>query len=145
MDNVKRLIILLTIALLTQASAAAQAGRVDVVVTNVQNTNGSVRVGLCPRETFLETDCPYEANRPAIKGETIVTVTGVPSGTYAVQVFHDENDNHKVDRSWIGIPTEGVGFSNDPSITFGAPSFEETAVKIGPDGGKVTVRLRHFD
>jgi len=142
---IRRGIALLLIALpLAPSATAAEAARVDVVVTNVQNTLGHVRVGLCPRETFLETDCPYEANGPATKGETIVTVTSVPPGTYAVQVFHDENDNHKVDRSLVGIPTEGVGFSKDPSLTFGPPSFEDVAIKLGPEGGKVTVRLRHF-
>lgn len=144
MGTTKHLLILVLVSLLLSPVGAAETGRLEVVVTNVQNTHGSVRVGICPRMAFLEDDCPYEANRPAAAGETIVIVTGIPPGIYAAQVFHDENDNHEVDRSWFGIPTEGVGFSNDPSFTFGPPDFNESAFSLGPEGGRLTVRLRHF-
>ena len=76
--------------------------------------------------------------------QTTITLHDIPPGTYAAQVFHDENDDHEVDRSWLGIPNEGVGFSNDPSFTFGPPDFGEAAFRLGPDGGRITVRLRHF-
>jgi uncharacterized protein (DUF2141 family) len=141
-----RIMILLLIAvLLSPCDVRAESGNVEVAVTNLRTAKGQVRVGICPRETFLEDDCPYEASAPAVVGETLVTVTGVPPGTYAAQVFHDENGNHTVDRSWLGIPTEGVGFSRDPSFTFGPPDFNDAAFRLGPEGGRITVRLRHFD
>jgi uncharacterized protein (DUF2141 family) len=140
-----RVMILLLISLLVPVDAVAESGNIEVVVTNLRTAKGQVRVGICPRETFLEDDCPYEASAPAAVGETMVTVTGVPPGTYAAQVFHDENGNHEVDRSWLGIPTEGVGFSRDPSFTFGPPDFNDTAFRLGPEGGRITVRLRHFE
>jgi uncharacterized protein (DUF2141 family) len=135
----------LLLTVFSSSFSLAADGQVEVVVINLRNANGHVRVGLCPQETFLETDCPYEAEAAAIKGETIVTVRGVPPGTYAAQVFHDENNNHEVDRSWLGIPEEGVGFSNDPSFTFGPPSFSDASFRLGADGGRITVRLRYFD
>jgi uncharacterized protein (DUF2141 family) len=135
----------LVVLLLAPPDAAAETGRLEVVVTNLQNTRGHVRVGICPQQTFLQDDCPYEASGPATAGETLVIVTGIPPGTYAAQVFHDENDNDKVDRSWFGIPTEGVGFSNNPSFTFGPPSFADAAFRLGAEGGRITVMLRHFD
>jgi uncharacterized protein (DUF2141 family) len=145
MRSAARFIFPLLLTLFSSSFSLAADGQVEVVVTNLRNANRHVRVGICPQETFLETDCPYEAETAAVKGETIVIVHGVPPGTYAVQVFHDENDNHEVDRSWLGIPEEGVGFSNDPSFTFGPPSFTDTSFRLGADGGRITVRLRYFD
>ena len=33
---------------------------------------------------------------------------GVPPGTYAIAVFHDENSNGKLDTNFMGIPGVGV-------------------------------------
>jgi uncharacterized protein (DUF2141 family) len=146
MGTTTRIIILFLIALpLAPPDATAETGRLEVVVTNLRNTRGHVRVGICPPEFFLRDDCPYQASCPAAKGEAVVSVTGIPPGTYVAQVFHDENDNRKVDRSWFGIPTEGVGFSNNPSFTLGPPSFTDAAFRLGAEGGRIMVRLRHFE
>lgn len=138
-------ILSLVFLLMGPAGAAAEPSRLEVVVTNVQNTRGVVRVGVCPKQTFLEKDCPYEANSPAKKGETTIILSGIPPGTYAAQVFHDENENHEVDRSLVGIPTEGVGFSNNPSFTFAPPDYADAAFNVGPGDGRITIRLRHYE
>ena len=52
---------------------------------------------------------------------------GIPAGTYALVVLHDENMNGKVDTNWIGIPKEGYGFSNDAKASFSAPSFKDAS------------------
>lgn len=49
----------------------------------------------------------------------------VPRGTYAVVCMHDENENGKLDSSWLGIPTEGLVVSNHAEGTFGPPSFTD--------------------
>jgi len=47
---------------------------------------------------------------------------GLPLGTYAIAVIHDENNNSRLD-TLAGIPREGFGFSRNPPIRFGAPRF----------------------
>jgi len=56
----------------------------------------------------------------------------LPSGNYAIALIHDENSNNKLDTTF-GIPREGFGFSRNPAIHFGPPSFSaaEFAVKTG--------------
>ena len=51
----------------------------------------------------------------------------IPPGTYAMAVVHDENMNGKLDTNWIGLPTEGYGFSNDAQAVLSAPSFPEAS------------------
>ena len=58
-------------------------------------------------------------------------MNSLPAGRYAVKAFHDENDNGELDTNLVGIPSEGYGFANDPSTTFGPPDFEEAAVTVG--------------
>jgi len=59
-----------------------------------------------------------------------VTFKNLKSGDYAVQYFHDENLNKKVDKNRIGIPTEGIGFSNDAMGKFGPKKFKKRLVKV---------------
>jgi outer membrane protein len=39
-------------------------------------------------------------------------MTDVPPGDYALVVHHDENGNRRIDRNFVGIPREPLGFSN---------------------------------
>ncbi|MDA1325954.1 MAG: DUF2141 domain-containing protein, partial [Proteobacteria bacterium] len=48
--------------------------------------------------------------------------------------YHDENDNKKLDRNIIGIPQEGFGFSNNPSLGFDLPEEEEIRFKAKQTG-----------
>lgn len=54
----------------------------------------------------------------------------LPKGKYALALVHDVNGNGKIDTNLFGIPTEPYGFSNNPKIRFGPPSFQESAVAV---------------
>jgi uncharacterized protein (DUF2141 family) len=131
--------------LLLTAPAAAEPGVVEVTVTGVRNANGHVLVAVCDRATFLAPTCLYRGRMPAHVGSVVVRITGVPPGVYAAQAYHDENDNNRLDRSLLGFPEEGMGFSNDAKMHFGPPAFGDAAVQIGPAGGALQFGLRYFD
>ncbi|MCV6613674.1 MAG: DUF2141 domain-containing protein [Cellvibrionaceae bacterium] len=69
-----------------------------------------------------------------------LTFHNLPSGDYAVRIFHDENDNRELDRNIIGIPTEPYGFSNNAGA-FGPASFEDAKISLSGDQ-IVTIELR---
>ncbi len=117
----------------------------QVTVTNVRGERGHVRVAVCPRASFLQPSCAWHAVAPAHAGSVVVTVSGMPPGVYAVQCFLDENDDGKINRSLLGVPTEGIGFSRDAPMRFGPPSFDDAAIRLGPGDGAVSLRLRYFD
>jgi len=60
----------------------------------------------------------------------IIVIENLMPGKYAFKFFHDENMNEKLDVNWLGIPKEGFGFSNNPRMTFGPPSFDKTLFKL---------------
>lgn len=111
-----------------------------VDITNVRSTKGHVRVAICPKETFLHDSCPYEALAPSRIGVTTIVFADIPPGTYAAQVFQDEHDDGVVHRDFLGVPTEGIGFSNDAPLHLRGPKFKEAAFVVGDH--PVTVRLR---
>jgi 4,4'-diapolycopenoate synthase len=52
-------------------------------------------------------------------------------GRYAVSLYLDENGNHRLDTSWLGIPKEPVGASRNPRSRMGPPRFEDSAFDMG--------------
>lgn len=64
----------------------------------------------------------------------------VAPGTYALSVHHDADGDGRVDTGLFGIPTEGLGASNDARGSFGPPSFRDAAFVYA--GGELSLRVR---
>ena len=120
----------------------ASAAVVEIAVTGVVHARGHIHVDLCTQDTFLKDNCPYEGSAVATPGSTTVVIDGVPPGEYAAQVFHDEHDEGKVRRTVLGIPTEGVGFSNDAPLHLHGPKFKEAAFAVAHAIEHISLRLR---
>jgi uncharacterized protein (DUF2141 family) len=76
---------------------------------------------------------------PVISSSMSIVFDEMPAGTYGVAVYHDENMNDKMDRSWYGMPEEGYGASNDSRGTFGPPKFSDARFEF--TGPQDTVRI----
>ncbi len=112
------------------ACGGAQAASVHVTVSGVRNARGHVLVAVCTRAEFLRPHCQWQGRAAASVGDVRVDITGVPPGMYAAQAFHDENDNGKLERSWLGLPEEGMGFSRNAPMHFGPPNFTDAAFTV---------------
>lgn len=78
---------------------------------------------------------------PAVTGTTMkISFSGFPAGRYALTVQHDENGDGKLQRNFIGMPTEGVGVSNNPG---GMPGYQKSLVTIGA-GTNIAVTMRYL-
>jgi uncharacterized protein (DUF2141 family) len=83
----------------------------------------------------VDLDGPRLEKRPSESNSQSVSVTEIftglqPNQEYAVSVLHDANRNGVLDTGMFGIPTEGIGFSQNPSIWRGAPAFSKCALKL---------------
>ena len=67
----------------------------------------------------------------------------IPQGTYALACFHDENDNKKLDKNFVGIPTEGVAASNDAKGTFGPPSFDDAKFAFAGAAAELKLTMKY--
>lgn len=70
---------------------------------------------------------------PAEKGTQTVRVPNLPPGNYAVALIHDVNQDHKLDKNWIGKPKEQWGMSDNPHATIKAPSIEKAMFPLNGD------------
>jgi uncharacterized protein (DUF2141 family) len=69
----------------------------------------------------------------------VATLKTSPQGVYALVVIHDEDSNGKLNTNWLGIPTEGYGFSNNAKGLLGPPKFP--AASFSYDGRSVDLTI----
>ena len=75
---------------------------------------------------FLDFKRVYKAKKQKVYNATnLLSFTNLEQGEYAIAVFHDANANQKLDKNFLGIPKEALGFSIGKMKAFGPPTFEE--------------------
>jgi uncharacterized protein (DUF2141 family) len=147
---VSRGLVVLAILLASTVVAAAAdhragGGRIRILVAGLRSDSGRVVCTLFnspkgfPRdEKDAQTISVPILNRTATCDFPVST-----RGAYAAVVFHDENADGRFNTNWLGLPKEGYGFSNDASISWRPPNFDEAAFKF--DGGtkRITIHLKY--
>jgi uncharacterized protein (DUF2141 family) len=130
----------------TMLMGTSQLSTVDVAVTGLRSTKGVVQICLTARaERFPECKGDPAARRLTISAKEAgnIMFRDVPSGTYAMALIHDENSNNKLDTT-LGIPREGFGFSMNPAIRFGAPSFKDSQFTVGAGDSAQRVKMKYL-
>lgn len=147
-------------------SAEAQqlpTGSLTVEVTGLKNSAGQVCFSLFdssegfPRAeaAVIARQC-VAASTAAVESATAdealgamadslsVVFEGLESGTYAVSVLHDENEDSQINTGLFGVPTEGFGFSRNPTIRTSAPAFREAAVFLLGRSATTRINLIYY-
>ncbi len=83
----------------------------------------------------------YVGRVNAAQGTTRACLFVPRPGVYALALYHDENGNQKFDRTGIGFPAEGFGFSNNPPTLAGLPSFRSVRLNIPRTGLTTRVQM----
>ena len=114
-----------------------KALNLTVIVTGFKNNNGMAQISLYNKSGTIpdkNQNKYYKTKRISINNKKAkVIFTNLPVGKYAVSVYHDENNNHKLDRG-LFMPKEGVGLSNFHKFSlFNFPSFKKAAFLLKRD------------
>jgi uncharacterized protein (DUF2141 family) len=127
----------------SQTPATAE---LTIKVVGARNAKGKVRVAIfrdakgfpdVPADAWKENVADIDAK--ALTAETVFP--GLPPGTYAVTVIHDENGDGKMDKNFLGMPKEGHAASNNPDPKRRAPRFEEARFTLSAPALTLETRL----
>lgn len=101
-----------------------------IVVDGIENKKGNLMVGLydSSENHMKKVACGFKIAVTDVTME--IEAAGVKDGEYSVAVYHDVNNNGKMDSGLFGIPTEKYGFSNNAKGFMGAPSFENSKIEF---------------
>ena len=118
-----------------------------MAVTGARSAAGNVTVTLYGprREDFLARGARLARQRVPLAGAAAAEACFALSapGDYALAVYHDENNDRDFNRTALGLPAEGYGFSNDAPATLGLPDFDQVRFTLPPGESRVTIRLRY--
>lgn len=124
---------------------SADPAHIPVNVTNLRSADGFVTLTVYPDDPnrFLSSGGKLSRVRvQAVKPVTTVCLAVPGAGTYAIAVYHDENGNRKFDRTLLGLPAEGYGFSRNPAGLIAPPSFDKVSFQT-PVSEPLTIRLTY--
>lgn len=119
---------------------------IDVRVQGVRSDRGNiifVLYGDNPDDFLVKGKKVLKQRIPAKRGTVTFCVIAPKAGVYAAAVYHDENGNGKFDRNRIGLPSEGGGFSNNPTQFLIAPSHEQVAFHVSNSQTRVEIQLKY--
>lgn len=130
-----------------ECEGAAGSTMLAVQVSGIRAAQGDVTVTVYPDDAkrFLAPKSKLLRERPAAKAPETTACFSLPGpGYYAVAVYHDANGDHAFNRTLVGLPREGFGFSNDPDTMTGLPAFKAVRFKVGPGETSLPIKLRYL-
>ncbi len=121
----------------------ASAADLTVHIANIEKSSGSILIGVYDSaEGFLDPKgmkarMKLTANTDGVSH----TFHGLPEGDYAISVFHDEDDDGKLKKNFMGVPREPLGMSRDAKGSFGPPQFSDAVFTLLEAGTEITITL----
>jgi uncharacterized protein (DUF2141 family) len=138
---------LIAIVALPGAAPAENGVEVSIRIEGLRSTKGQVLACLTAVPSAFPNckDGKQARSRLAIPASQAATINfgRIEKGTYAIAVLHDENGNGRPD--WVlVIPKEGFGFSRNPVVRTGPPSFAAASFAVGDAPVQQTIRMRYM-
>ena len=132
-----------SLPLLMAASATAAQGKIAITITNIENNKGVCKTCLFSNAAaFAGNGGAFRCADVSIQNKKADFVfEAVPAGNYAIAVFHDANRNNKMDKNFLGIPSEGYGASKNKLPFASAPTFKDNQF-IVTNNNTVTLAIR---
>lgn len=129
------------------AVAQSPCPGIHVKILNIKNSTGTVACALFESAEGFPTDYLREATNVMVikirKDQARCDFEDIPPGTYAMVVIHDENMNGMLDTNFLGVPTEGYGFSNDARGVLGPPAFSAASFPYDGQNLELTMSLQY--
>jgi uncharacterized protein (DUF2141 family) len=125
---------------------AAQV-RLQVTVSGMRSGDGNMVVTIYPDDPAHFLDGKYKLARqtvPVTRPTTKLCFAFDKPGFYAVALFDDENANGHLDTNFLGIPTEGAGFSRNPTLYVGPPDLGQVRIEAHAGDNPVPVELKYY-
>ncbi|MGB1169890.1 MAG: DUF2141 domain-containing protein [Flavobacteriaceae bacterium] len=100
----------------------------DISITKFNK--GSILIALYESEESYMKESYKSADVLVKNNKAKFIFHSIKKGVYAFSLFHDLNNNKKLDTNFLGIPKEPYGFSNNKKGRFGPPKFNEASLEI---------------
>jgi uncharacterized protein (DUF2141 family) len=137
------------LALKVAPVSAAYSGSLEVKFNGINSSKGQICLNLFNGQTGFPDGGKGSALiaakcTPIIKGVAKLTFTNLPYGNYAISAIHDTNGDTRLNSNFLGMPTEGVGFSNNVVVKTAAPSFNDAQFFLSAPKTDLSIKMQYF-
>jgi uncharacterized protein (DUF2141 family) len=116
---------------LASLTFSVQSAELQVSIDHIKSDQGVILAQLFKSEENYKTGKSLENKMLSAKtGAGELKFENLEPGEYVVRMYHDENNNQKMDSNAFGMPTEGYGFSNEAIGNMGPPKYKDMTVLI---------------
>lgn len=115
--------------MLISATMMAQNPVLKITIKGFENNKGTLMLEVLDAQK----KSVKRLVQPIVNKQVTLEIKDLSTGQYSVRVFHDENDNKKLDTGMFGIPKESWGMSNNVKAIMGPPDFKESLFWLKED------------
>ena len=142
----KQIVVILIVisGLSVTVQAQVTKGNLKVVVNNIKSKTGQVGFFIFnSAETFpTHTEKALLSGFVKTAGNSVeYTFANLAFGTYAIYVFHDEDNDNKLKTNFIGMPKEGMGVSKNAKGHFGPPKYDDAKIDFNKPEQTIAITL----
>ncbi|MGB0909945.1 MAG: DUF2141 domain-containing protein [Nitrospirales bacterium] len=119
---------------------------ISVFIQGLRNNQGTIKAKLYgdnPDDFLVSGKKLYTRRVPAQQQSLPLCLYAPKPGYYAIVIHHDENGNKKLDQNWIGLPIEGVGFSNNPELLLAPPNHKDVTFQVQDRPVTIDIQLHY--
>jgi uncharacterized protein (DUF2141 family) len=123
------------------------SGNIFIKMNGFRNTKGKIGIlFFTNKKGFPEkAQKAYKAYSSTFTTTSPTIIFGdIPYGAYAVTVMHDANSNNKLDKNWIGMPVEGIGFSNNAKGSMGPPKYKDAEFELNKSSITLNIQIKYL-
>jgi len=132
------------VAALTASDGGVPVSSVEITVTGLHSQQGSLRLALFSSSAGWPENDQKALRRVELRivdGQARAHFEGLAPGTYAAVAFHDEDADGKLDKNFLGLPTEGWGATNQARSPLG-PRWESARFTLA-DKRALTISIQY--
>lgn len=85
---------------------------VSLKITNIEPCKGKIFISIYDNAASFKKKEPLKTISVQADEKEISINEKLPKGEYVFFAYHDSNENEKLDRNFLGMPKEPVGYSN---------------------------------
>jgi uncharacterized protein (DUF2141 family) len=134
------------IVLLASTLTAAVAATLNLTVEDIRDDEGRIAIAIFSGEAGFPSDDAKAVKRVFVplknpSRSVTIAINDLPSGQYAIALFHDNNLSGKLETNLFGIPLKGYGFSNNVNPSLRSARFDEAVFTLPEQGRDLTIKM----
>lgn len=111
-------------------------------IEGINELKGEIRIAMFDSKEKYTKDPIHAIVLPVDSTTIIWTQEMLPFGEYAIAVYHDKNENGKIDTNLLGIPKEDYGFSNNARGRFGPASWQDSKFIVEDNFYSTSIKIK---